>query len=254
MALLTKLSKAWHRQFADAPGAGIPVHWTRRDPAAWLAAELPRSAFTPPANPWSERIEELARETDALGKQPLWEGYAGHNRGGATRSSDEVRTAASMGALYTFLVRQRRPEVVVEFGTAFGVSGMYFLGGLEANRHGRLLTFEPNSVWAGIAEKNLRQIGGRFRLTVGTFEAHIDEVLPPEQRIDMAFIDAIHTRSFVLPQLELVLRHAAPGALVILDDIDFSEDMRDCWLEVAQDRRFRASVALGERVGIVERA
>jgi predicted O-methyltransferase YrrM len=254
MALLEKLSGARHRLFGDARASGIPVHWIRPDPGSWLAAQLSRSAVAPAASPWSERIEELARETNAQGEQPLWEGYAGHNRGGATRSSDQVRTAAAMGDLYTFLVRQRRPEVIVEFGTAFGVSGMYFLAGLEANRRGRLLTFEPNAVWAGFAERNLGQIGQRYQLTVGTFEEHIGRVLPPDLRIDMAFIDAIHTREFVLPQLEIVLRHAAPDALVILDDIDFSDDMRACWREVAQDGRFRASVALGERVGIVERA
>lgn len=248
MALLAKLSGARHRLFGDVRAPAIPVHWIRRDPGSWLAAQLSGSVFTPAASPWSERIEELARQTNARGEQPLWEGYAGNNRGGATRSSDEVRTAAAMGELYTFLVRQRRPEVVVEFGTAFGVSGMYFLAGLEANGRGRLLTFEPNAVWAGFADANLGQISRRYELTVGTFEEHVGRVLPPDRPIDMAFIDAIHTREFVLPQLELVLRHAAPGALVILDDIDFSDNMRACWSEVAQDSRFRASVALGQRV------
>jgi predicted O-methyltransferase YrrM len=257
MALLQRLSSATQRLFAEPPPdvrppCVLPVHWVRRDGASWLAARFRTAGFEPVPGEHAERIEALARQTQALGAQPLWEGYAGHNRGGATRSPDEVRTAAAMGNAYTFLVRRRRPGIVVEFGTAFGVSGMYFLAGLEANDHGRLLTFEPNATWAGIARDNLAQIGERFELTVGTFEEHVDRVLPPGERIDMAFVDAIHTRAFVLPQLEIVLARAAPGAIVILDDIDFSDDMRACWHDVARDRRFRASLALGERVGVVE--
>lgn len=256
MALLQRLSNATHRLFSEASRApvdgGIPVRWIRRDDDAVLAACFPHAACVPPSGAQAERIETLARQTQALGAQPLWDGYAGHNRGGATRTSDDVRTAEATGNAYTELVRQLCPDVVVEFGTAFGVSGMYFLAGLEANGHGALYTFEPNAVWAAIARDNLRRIGERFRLTVGTFEGHVDDVLPPGGRIDLAFIDAIHTRDFVLPQLEIVLARSARGAIVILDDIDFSDDMRACWKEVAHDPRFRASLSLGGRVGLVE--
>jgi len=256
MALLQRLSNATHRLFSEAPRPsledGIRVQWIRRDDAAFLADCFPRAAMAPPRGDQADRIEALARQTQALGAQPLWDGYAGHNRGGATRTSDDVRTAEATGNAYTELVRRRRPDIVVEFGTAFGVSGMYFLAGLEANGHGALYTFEPNAVWAAIARDNLRRIGERFRLTVGTFESRVEDVLPPGGRIDLAFIDAIHTRDFVLPQLEIVLARSAPGAIIILDDIDFSDDMRACWHEVAHDPRFCASLALGGRVGLVE--
>jgi predicted O-methyltransferase YrrM len=38
-----------------------------------------------------------------------------------------------------------KPRLVVEVGTAFGVSGMYWLLGLRGS--GRLVTFDPNNVW-----------------------------------------------------------------------------------------------------------
>ena len=101
-----------------------------------------------------------------------------------------------MGRFFSWLVTNRRPSVIVEFGTAFGVSGMYWLFGLESNGGGTLLTFEPNDVWARIAEANLVAIGRRFELTVGTFEENIDRNLSPGERIDIAFIDAIHTSEF----------------------------------------------------------
>jgi hypothetical protein len=70
----------------------------------------------------------------------------------------------------------------------------------------------------------------------------------------MAFIDAIHTSAFVMPQLERVVARCNDHALVVLDDIDFSDDMRDCWHRVSRDPRFVSSVALGQRVGMLEYA
>jgi predicted O-methyltransferase YrrM len=128
---------------------------------------------------------------------------------------------------------------------------MFWLAGLEAVQQGWLYTFEPNEVWASAARGNLSAIGDRFTLTVGTFEDTMESVLP-SRPIDLAFIDAIHTSEFVGPQFELVAARSRPGSLVILDDIDFSEDMHEFWLTLARQPGIRASATLGERVGIVE--
>ena len=129
---------------------------------------------------------------------------------------------------------------------------MYFLAGIQANNEGKLLTFEPNSVWAKLAQKNLSQISNRFDLTVGTFEKKIDSVLQQGETIDMAFIDAIHTKEFVIPQLDIVVARSSKKAIIILDDINFSDNMKECWNYVSADRRFSSSVTLGDRVGILE--
>jgi predicted O-methyltransferase YrrM len=128
---------------------------------------------------------------------------------------------------------------------------MYWLSGLEMNAAGRLLTFEPNKVWAPIARGNLDAIGTRFELTVGTFEENIDRMLRSGEQIDIAFIDAIHTSEFVVPQFQIVAARLAPGGLVLLDDIDFSDDMRSCWELLRGDSRVAASVEV-DRVGVLE--
>ncbi len=141
---------------------------------------------------------------------------------------------------------------MVEFGTAFGTSGMYWLSGLESVRCGKLFTFEPNREWASIARENLRAISSRFELTEGTFEDNAQAKLGDGPSIDIAFIDAIHTSAFVLPQFELVLQHLKSGGLVLFDDIDFSDDMADCWRRVAQGSGATASVAVAGHVGLLE--
>jgi predicted O-methyltransferase YrrM len=240
------------RFFSKYRSPNVSVKWIRKDSHSWLWQYLKDDFIKPKQTTYSPRIATLAKETNQLGPQPLWDGYANNNIAGPTRMPDAVRTAKDMGNLYTYLVQKLQPDVVVEFGTAFGISGMYFLAGIESNHKGKLLTFEPNDMWRHLAIRNLSQISDRFDSIGGVFEEHIDDVLPQGQGIDLAFIDAIHTKEFVVPQLEMVIARSSDHAIIILDDINFSDSMRECWEEVSKDSRFMCSAALGERVGILE--
>ena len=230
----------------------IQIDWIKKDDHAWLPQQFEEDFITPKKSIYSERIEKLAQQTNKLGPQPLWEEYAGNNIGGSTRMPNSVRTNTSMGNLYTYLVQKKQPGIVVEFGTAFGVSGMYFLAGMETNNKGQLLTFEPNDIWRNLAIQNLAQISQRFSSVAGTFEDNVENTLPQGQHIDIAFIDAIHTKEFVIPQLEIITEKSSDQAIIILDDINFSDSMEECWEEVSMDSRFSCSARLGERVGILE--
>lgn len=246
---IKKIIKPYIRKHINSK---IPINWVKREDGSWLSQTLSEVYIIPKKSSYSGKIEKLAHQTNKQGAQPLWEGYAGNNIGGSTRMPDGVRTTPAMGDLYTHLVKELKPKIIVEFGTAFGVSGMYFLAGINFNHKGRLLTFDPNEVWAKLAEDNLSQISDRFKLTIGTFEENIDRVLPQGQSINLAFIDAIHTKEFVVPQLEIVVAKSSSGAIIILDDISFSENMKECWKEVSCDSRFVSSALLGNRVGILE--
>lgn len=43
---------------------------------------------------------------------------------GARRQPNQVKTSADYGRIYSWLIKARGTRSVVEFGTAFGVSGM----------------------------------------------------------------------------------------------------------------------------------
>ena len=101
-----------------------------------------------------------------------------------------------------------------------------------------LYTFEPNRAWAELAIENLDAIGGNYLATVGTFEDNFDRITDP---IDLAFIDAVHTSDWVQPQFDLVVSRCKTGAIVLLDDIDFSEDMRSCWRRLSTDSRVKGA-------------
>jgi predicted O-methyltransferase YrrM len=217
----------------------------------WVARAA--QCASPPSLPIHDEIERLAERTNGeAGERPLWEGYrdvAGYPRstvGG--RTPDQVRTDAQTGRFYSCLAAARGNPVVVEFGTAFGVSGMYWLAGIGS---GHLYTFEPNRDWAETARRNLAAVADRFTLTVDTFEAAGPAMLPA-RGVDIAFVDAIHTGAFVERQYALLRPLMKEGGLVLFDDIAFWDDMQACWRRIASEPGLAASLTLGDRVGVVE--
>jgi predicted O-methyltransferase YrrM len=254
MLVIRRLLSVLKRKFVENFYRNIPVSWIKKEENSRLRTYLSRESIAVPKNKMFSGIEAIAHDTNRQGPQDLWSGYKENNDRGATRVPNDVRTNRLMGEFYSYLVQRAQPEIIVEFGAAFGVSGMYFLSGLETYSGGKLLSFEPNVVWAEMARSNLSKISDKYELVSGTFEENIGRVLPGDKRIDLAFIDAIHTKEFVLSQLDIVVGLANPGALIILDDINFSDNMRECWSMVANDPRFCSSAKLGDRVGVVELA
>lgn len=235
----------------------ITIEWIYKEQNTWLSKNIITSFIQPPRAPNAEKILRLADQADQLGPQPLWEGYYNLKKypdpvKNAYPTANQVCISSFMGDFFAYLVKIKRPSVIVEFGTAFGVSGMYFLSGLESNNYGELLTFEPNERWAEIARKNLSTIGDRFQLIIGTFEGNIDLSLGNDRQIDIAFIDAIHTSEFLWPQYNLVVERLKPNGIILIDDVNFSSDMSSCWNRIAQDYKVKASAILSDRVGIVE--
>ncbi len=224
--------------------------------SSWLKDNLP-PRLSVPKSIHAGLIERRAAATQQLGAKPLWEGYASirdypRPTAGSSRSSDQVRSTAVAGRFFAWLAAERAATTIVELGTGFGVSGMYWLAALKRNGHGRLLTFEPNEVWAEIARKNLAAISNNFDLVIGTFEDNIDAVLRADERIDIAFVDAIHISEVVFRQFDALVPRMRPGGLVLFDDIAFSDDMKSCWQKLATDPRIIASASLDGRLGIVE--
>ncbi|HZT82148.1 MAG TPA: class I SAM-dependent methyltransferase [Gemmataceae bacterium] len=86
------------------------------------------------------------------------------------------------------LVREQRPELVVEVGTAIGYSGLWIADVLQELGRGRLVTLEQDADRAAEAGRNFQRAGVRHLVTqiVGDARERIDEVEGP---IDFLFLD-----------------------------------------------------------------
>src|SRR2546421_6460985 len=207
-------------------------------------ADLPRRF--PPA-PHRDRIEALAAANhERLGPQRLATEYELPDVKYTVR---DVSSPPTQVDLYAWLVAQRRHETVIEFGSGFGVSGMYFAAALEDNRFGHLYSFEINEEWADVAERAIADVSDRFTLTRGAFEDHVSAIPGP---IDLALVDGIHTYDFVMKQWQILLPRMSPGGLVLFDDISYGQGMREAWLEISGSPSAAGAVEFQNRLGLIE--
>ncbi len=86
------------------------------------------------------------------------------------------------------LVREARPEVVVEVGTAIGYSALWIAHTLAELGRGRLLTYELDPARAAEAAGNFQRAGLASRITqvVGDARTKLTELT---ERIDFLFLD-----------------------------------------------------------------
>ncbi len=237
--------------------ADFKAEWHKKADGSWLQKFFQQDLNALPSPPLSSKIEDLALKASMLGEMPLWEGFEKLEDypfpvKNATRNANQVRVDKQVGDLFYNLTIAKKPARIVEIGTAFGVSGMYWLSGITANGSGTLLTFDPNAVWAKVAVSNLSMISPNYVSTVATFEDTHGQILKKGDVIDMAFIDAIHQSGIVNNQFKLISQYCAPGSLVLFDDINFSFDMWDCWEKIAKSPQVKASCSIARRIGIAE--
>jgi len=118
------------------------------------------------------------------------------------------------------LVRQQKPERVVECGTAIGYSGLWIARELKRAGKGRLVTIEINPDLAKQAERNFGRAGlAEFvEVRVGDATKVTKEIEGP---VDFAFIDCGYGNYHpILVNLEGKLR---PGATVVADNVGIGE-------------------------------
>ena len=86
------------------------------------------------------------------------------------------------------LVREHRPAIVVEVGTAIGYSGLWIADALRELKHGRLLTFEQDPDRVREAGRNFTRAGVSEWITQYQGDARelVKEVAGP---IDLLFLD-----------------------------------------------------------------
>jgi predicted O-methyltransferase YrrM len=144
------------------------------------------------------------------------------------------------------LIRTMHPASCVEMGTAVGISAAYQGAALRLNRHGALVTLEGATSLSDIARSNLQQLGlDTVEVVTGRFQDTLPSVLTNRQPVDFVFIDGHHDEHATLAYLEQILPFLADTALLVFDDIAWSEGMKRAWSRIAHDRRVGIAVDLG---------
>ncbi len=143
------------------------------------------------------------------------------------------------------LVRALQPNSCIELGGAIGISAAYQGAGLELNDAGRLRTIEGSPELAGHARRTL---GGleleRVEVVEGRFEDVLAPVLAQAAPVDLAYIDAGKGRDQNVALFEQLLPNLSPRAVVVMDDIHWSRDMKLAWRDISSHPSVALSVDL----------
>jgi predicted O-methyltransferase YrrM len=156
------------------------------------------------------------------------------------------------GVFQMRLVRELAPKSCLELGTGLGLSAAYQAAALELNGDGTLATLEGARTWGAIAEQGLSALGlaGRGEVRLGLIDDILPEVARQMAPIDYAFLDADHSEEATLEHFDIILPHLSPEAVVLLDDITRSEEIRRAWRAIRRREHVSTSLALG-RMGVV---
>ena len=149
---------------------------------------------------------------------------------------------AQWGIFLYLCAREAGARKGIELGSCAGLSAYYL--SLTPSME-RLITIEGSAALADVARETLRPLGEKTQVVNALFNAALDDMLPNMKDIDLAYIDGHHEKVATLTYFERLKPVLAPGALVLFDDISWSQDMREGWDAICQMAGMSDCIDLG---------
>jgi predicted O-methyltransferase YrrM len=222
-------------------------------------ADLLADSFTDDERGWIMRIEAMRERLNAridrirlidygsgphqgLTVEEAYEGIASEAVVGEVAAKRSKRFPWTL-ALFE-IVRHCGVKNALELGAAYGVSAAYQAAAMTTNGGGRFTTIEGDPAQAKIAGSNLADLDLDASIVVGRFQDVLAGVLDELAPIDYAFIDGHHERDATIAYFEQILSALDDGAILVFDDISWSDGMRDAWSVVSDHSRVTVAVDL----------
>lgn len=211
---------------------------------------------TPEEAVWIDRIEALRTRLNTSAEVLTMDDYpasalddAGREqRPSQTRTVAETCTASvspSHALLLFKLVRALDPRQALELGTCIGISAAYQAAAQRLGGGGHLVTLEGVSDYAELARRNVLELGlDHVDVVQGWFQDTLAETLEQHQPFQYAYIDGHHQEKATITYFEQVLPYLSEPALLVFDDIAWSEGMKRAWETICAHPRTRVSIDL----------
>ena len=136
-----------------------------------------------------------------------------------------------VGRLLYILVRTRRPQTAVEFGTSFGLSAIQTAAALRDNGEGRLIATELNAAKVERATEHLKQAGLADLVEVRQGDAF--ETLSDVAGIGFLLLDG--WKGLYLPMLKKLEPVLEPGCLIVADDLKIMPELLKPYVDYVRE-------------------
>lgn len=151
----------------------------------------------------------------------------------------------AMARLLLALVKEFRPEYSLELGACVGLSACCIGGALQELDAGELVSIEGDPHLAQLARESLEACGiRRAAVHTGLFQEKLPAALARWPRIDFLYNDGVHEEHTDWELTTAIMAHMPAGAIVVLDDIDWSPGMVRFWRRIQSHERVALAVDL----------
>jgi predicted O-methyltransferase YrrM len=152
---------------------------------------------------------------------------------------ERSHTIPRLHLLYN-LARYFKPQTMLEFGTAAGVSTIYLKKGLPESK---MITMEGCPGLSAIARDNFNKLKLKnIEVANGNFDVMLDDVLNGFKKLDFVFFDGNHRKEPTLRYFNHCMEKAHEESVFIFDDIHWSKGMEHAWNTIKADERVRITV------------
>ncbi len=140
------------------------------------------------------------------------------------------------------LSRYFRPQNILEFGTAAGISTAYIKAPVPESR---MISMEGCASLADVASSNLRQLKIKnVEISIGNFDVTLPHILERFDQLDFVFFDGNHRQEPTLGYFEQCAEKAGENTLFVFDDIHWSPGMEKAWNTIKKDERVTLTIDL----------
>lgn len=140
------------------------------------------------------------------------------------------------------LVQYFKPRTVLEFGTSTGLSTMALA---LANPASRIISLEGCASVASVAENQFQKYHiHNIELVIGNFNNTLTDVLDQVEQLDFVFFDGNHRKIPTIDYFKHCLTKAGQNSVFIIDDIHWSDEMEEAWIEIIAEPSVTLSIDL----------
>jgi predicted O-methyltransferase YrrM len=152
------------------------------------------------------------------GKNNAWVGKVAKRSGSTLKS----------GMFLYKMVAHFKPQAIIELGTSLGIGTLCLA---LADKATQVRSIEGNPYLKKAAESLLLKYGlDNVLLTEGDFDLVFEECIQGQKGKKMlVFIDGNHKMAPTLKYFYLCLKHCGKGSVIIIDDINWSDEMARTW-------------------------
>lgn len=156
-----------------------------------------------------------------------------------TKSSARPRRE---GELLSRICKHYDRKNVLELGTNLGFSAAYLANGVGDK--GQVQTIEGALNIAAFSEETFSKLKVQVKSLTGEFGKVFPKLDWDNYKPDLVLIDGNHTKEATIQYFEYLLPKLEPSAILIFDDIHWSEGMEQAWAHIIADPKVRLSIDL----------